>query len=86
MSSKPAANGDQTIPPKEKIAEKTLHQQAEEYAFAKDLQIGSYLDVKDTASAWCLAQVIRMSGDQLHVHYDGWSEKYNEVVFNVNHN
>ena len=76
-------NGAQPLlPPKDKpLSEKTIYQQAEEYVFTKDLQAGSYLDVKDTASSWCLAQVVKLSGDQLRVHYDGWSEKYDEVIF-----
>ncbi len=77
MSSKPGANSSQPTP----IKEKSLQQQADEYVFTRDLQVGSYLDVKDTASSWCLAQVVKLTGDQLRVHYDGWSEKYDEVFF-----
>eukprot|EP01022_Parablepharisma_sp_SALTPOND_P031230 TRINITY_DN78_c0_g1_i1.p1 TRINITY_DN78_c0_g1~~TRINITY_DN78_c0_g1_i1.p1 ORF type:complete len:2462 (-),score=272.77 TRINITY_DN78_c0_g1_i1:2173-9558(-) len=84
MSSKSATNDNQAESPKEGLADKTLYQQAEEYNFTKDIKVGTYLDVKDTASTWCLAQVIRLSGDVLRVHYDGWSEKYDEVLFQSN--
>ena len=78
MTSKPSANGSQTGVGKEK-QEKTLQQMADEYDFTKDLQANSFLDIKDTASAWCLAQVTQLSADTIRVHYDGWSDKYNEV-------
>jgi len=59
--------------------EKSLMEQAEDYDFTKDLKIGSYLDVKDTASTWCLAQVTKFTTSQITIHYDGWGTKYDEV-------
>jgi len=79
MSNKGIPNGGPSPMPKEKSIEKTLVQQADEFQFMKYLQTGSYLDVKDTTSSWCLAQVVKMTTDQICVHYDGWSEKYDEV-------
>ncbi len=57
-----------------------LQQEAESYSFIKDLQMHSYLDVQDTASAWCLAEVTEIHRNIVRVHYDGWSEKYDEVT------
>ena len=62
-------------------ADKELYKKAEAYDFTKDLKICSYVDVKDTTSTWCLAQVINKTEDEIKVHYDGWSVKYDEVSF-----
>lgn len=63
-----------------KSPDKSLPQQAEAYDFTRDLRVDSYLDVKDTASAWCLAQVTKSAAGQIVVHYDGWGTKYDEVL------
>ena len=57
-----------------------LIKKAEEYKLTNDLRINAYLDVKDTTSAWCLAQIIDVSHNKIRVHYDGWSNKYDEVI------
>lgn len=59
--------------------EKSPQQEAESYDYLKELSVGSYLDVKDTTSTWCLANVTLLSGNIIRVHYDGWGEKYDEV-------
>ena len=61
------------------IKDNNLQKLAEEYDFIKDLDVGTFLDIKDTTGNWCLAQVIKKVGDIIRVHYDGWSDKYDEV-------
>lgn len=58
-----------------------LQKLAEEYDFTKDLDVGSWLDIKDTTGNWCLTQIIKKVGDIIRVHYEGWGDKYDEVRF-----
>lgn len=60
--------------------EKSLQKLAEEYDFTKDLKEKSFIDIKDTAGQWCFAQVIKCSESMVRIHYDGWSNKYDEVM------
>ena len=43
--------------------------------FKEDL----YVDVCDEQKNWSLAKIIERKGDIITVHYDGWSEKFDEV-------
>ena len=40
---------------------------------------GMYVDAKDTVNCWCVAEVLDVDNNYLKIHYEGWSEKYNEV-------
>jgi len=79
MQAKPNGKGVQALSGDDPI-EKSLYQEAETYNFIKDLHLGCYLDVKDTTSTWCLATIIILSNDGIRVHYDGWSERFDEVT------
>ncbi len=76
MSADKPSNGDQGPPAADKPTQQQL---ARDYDFVRDLQVGSMLDVKDTASTWCLAEVTELHSDYVRVHYDGWSSKYDEA-------
>jgi hypothetical protein len=78
MQQKPNGKGVQALSGDDPI-EKSLQQEAESCNFVKDLHVGSYLDVKDTTSTWCLATIISLTDNIIHVHYDGWSERFDEV-------
>jgi hypothetical protein len=40
-----------------------------------------YIDAKDTINTWCVAQIVDhdLTNDQLVIHFDGWSTRYDEV-------
>jgi len=43
-----------------------------------------YIDAKDTINTWCVAQIIEhdLANERITIHFDGWSDRYNEVSFN----
>jgi hypothetical protein len=45
-----------------------------------DLVAGSLIDVLDSVKKWYTGVVLEVEGDQLKVHYDGWQDKYDEVM------
>ena len=49
------------------------------------LEIGQWIDCKDTVNKWCRAKVfdIKVEMNQIKVHYDGWSTKWDEWIENV---
>lgn len=55
-------------------------QQAKVFKIQKYFKDGLYLDVKDDIT-WCVAQIVYIDREtsRLHVHFDNWSDKYNEV-------
>ena len=45
------------------------------------LRVGTILDVQDTVQKWCVGRVIAVNDDgDLHIHYEGWSDKWNEWI------
>ncbi len=44
------------------------------------LQIGQWVDVKDTIDQWLEAQVTRLSGNRVFVHYNGWGSRWDEWI------
>jgi hypothetical protein len=40
---------------------------------------GKYVDALDDAKTWCIAEIIQRKGNNIIVHYEGWSSKYDEV-------
>lgn len=41
---------------------------------------GMLVDVFDNRNLWCVAQIFRIEGKSAEIHYDGWSDKFNEVI------
>jgi len=58
---------------------KSFEKLISEYNFTRTLQIGNFIDAKDSTDEWNVAQIISMDAGYLRIHYDGWSEKYDEV-------
>ena len=53
-------------------------------ASLKNLQLdnfieGAYVDAVDDSKQWCLAEIVSRSNDMVKVHFEGWSNKYDEV-------
>jgi hypothetical protein len=44
------------------------------------LEVGQWVDVKDTIDQWLEAQVIRVRGNQAYVHYNGWGTRWDEWI------
>ena len=40
---------------------------------------GWYIDARDTINNWCVAEVLKVEGNDVKVSYDGWSSKYDDV-------
>jgi len=55
--------------------------QAKSYNFLVDLQIGHYIDAKDTVNHWCVAEVCDIDNDKnmIKIHFEGWTNRYDEV-------
>jgi uncharacterized ubiquitin-like protein YukD len=45
---------------------------------SRKLQLGQWIDVKDTIDQWLEAQVIRVQNSQVYVHYNGWGSRWDE--------
>ncbi len=70
---------DSSAAPRESEKGRSLAQLAAQYDFTKDLQAGNFVDVKDSTGSWCVAQVAKWSPENIHIHYEGWSDKFDEV-------
>jgi len=55
--------------------------QAESYNPYNELKSGCYIDARDTVNNWCVAEVLKIDSNEVRVSYDGWSDKYNEVMW-----
>lgn len=42
--------------------------------------IGALIDCEDTVPRWCVARILEREGSKIYVHYEGWSDKWNEWV------
>jgi len=43
-------------------------------------EVGQWIDCKDTVNKWCEASVAAIQDDMLRIHYDGWTEKWDEWI------
>jgi hypothetical protein len=51
------------------------------FDFSKSkLEVGQWIDVKDTIDQWLEAQVIKIRGNQAYVHYNGWGTRWDEWI------
>ena len=41
---------------------------------------GWFVDARDTINNWCVAEVLRVDGNDLKLSFDGWSSKYDDVI------
>lgn len=50
----------------------------------KDVNLGDYIDARDTEHIWCrgkVEKIISSSGNKIYyIHYDGWSRYYDEYI------
>lgn len=53
----------------------------EGFNFFEGLSAGWLIDALDTVNTWCVARVIDCSNGSVHVNFDGWSSKYDEVLW-----
>jgi hypothetical protein len=44
-----------------------------------EIQDGDFIDAVDTVQKWCLAQVVARDETAVRVHFDGWSNKYDQA-------
>ncbi len=49
----------------------------------KEFTVGDFIDVLDTVNKWCVGRVVDKNVDknEVLVHYEGWSDKWNEWIF-----
>ncbi|CAM9701683.1 unnamed protein product, partial [Hapterophycus canaliculatus] len=47
---------------------------------AHSLMVGDWLDARDSDGTWCVAQVVRIEGETMRVHFQGYSSKYDEDI------
>ncbi len=45
----------------------------------RGLAPGWLVDAKDTVNNWCVAEVLKVDGNDVALGYDGWSSKYDDV-------
>lgn len=43
-------------------------------------EVGSYCDAVDETKKWCVAEIIERKGENVTVHFEGWSDKHNETI------
>ena len=58
-----------------------FHEALKKYDWTKDLQVGHFIDAKDTVNNWCVAIIEKLDHEtsEVSVHFEGWSKKYDEV-------
>lgn len=56
-------------------------QLAKNYNIQQDYTLNAYIDTKDTVNHWCVGQIVDVNeaNNQLRVHFEGWSARYDEV-------
>jgi len=47
-------------------------------------EAGDFLDVLDTVQKWCVARVVRVTDSGYLIHFEGWSDKYDEEISDLN--
>jgi hypothetical protein len=60
----------------------SIYKKAKEYDHTIEYQFGLYVDAKDSVGRWWVCQIVEIQedNDMVRVHYDGWSEKYDELI------
>jgi len=46
----------------------------------RTFKFGEYVDCLDCVNKWVIAQIVRVDGHRVEIHYDGWSDKWNETL------
>ncbi|CAN0539764.1 unnamed protein product, partial [Ectocarpus sp. 8 AP-2014] len=44
------------------------------------LKVGDWLDARDSDGTWCVAQVVRIEGESMRVHFQGYHSRYDEDI------
>jgi hypothetical protein len=51
------------------------------FDFSKSkLEVGQWIDVKDTIDQWLEAQVVKVRNNEAYVHYNGWGTRWDEWI------
>jgi hypothetical protein len=51
------------------------------FDFSKSkLEVGQWIDVKDTIDQWLEAQVVKVRNNEAFVHYNGWGTRWDEWI------
>lgn len=53
---------------------------AESHKPFQGIKEGWLIDAKDTVDNWCVANVLKATDTDIRINYDGWSEKYDDVL------
>lgn len=46
----------------------------------RKLNLGQWVDVKDTIDQWLEAQVIDVKDEKVYIHYNGWGTRWDEWI------
>lgn len=50
------------------------------FPFKFEYKIKNWVDAKDTQGIWRLGRIVKKLDDRVVVTFDGWSEKYDQVL------
>lgn len=54
---------------------------AESLNYFAQISPGCYIDAKDETDKWCMCNVLKINANEISVNFDGWSSRYDEVLF-----
>ena len=62
--------------------ESKINKEANSYELNDYLQVGSFIDCKDTVNNWWVAKIVDNEQDkeEVNIHFDGWGQKYDETI------
>jgi len=46
----------------------------------RTFKLNEFVDVRDSVNKWLIAQIIRIDGARVEIHFDGWADKWNETL------
>lgn len=49
-------------------------------AKSRDFQVGEFIDASDSVQKWCVARVVDKRENEIYIHYEGWSDRWNEWI------
>ena len=67
----------------EELSYEVRSQEVENFNHIKRFKEGGWIDAQDTVGAWCVARITKIDLYYLHVHFDGWTHKYDEVNYHL---
>lgn len=58
---------------------------AENVGLVAELQVGDFVDVRDTLDVWRVGFVTSATGTHVRIKYMGWSDFYNQAIARTSH-